>query len=537
MNRKTLYGSEAREKLLSGINKIADAVAVTLGPRGRNVLVAQSIEANYATHSLPIEVTKDGYRVTQRFGLEDFFEKAGMMLVRECAEKSVFQSGDGTTSTVVIMRHMVYEGMKAIDAGANPMQLKKDIDGAVARVVSVLKARAIEIGEDNDKIFQIATISANNDIEMGRQIADAFKKIGSEGSIDIEPGKSVITEIRIAAGYRFDQSWVHPLFITNKEKQVIEFDEPLILLYNSMITHHTQIMQAMTLVAKAQRPVVIICPGAQEEGLAFSILNSQPRREGDRIIPPKFHCCIVKAPGIGDAQRLEMEDMAVLTGATFMADNRGFDIKHIEMKHFGSARKVIVTKDETVIIEGQSNKDALTELLTELRLNKALAKNEDEAAPTEKRIAKLTRGVAVIQVGAATETEQKEKMDRFDDSVRAVKSAIAEGYTVGAGTALLRIRSGNKIVDSAMDMILKQICANMGLLPKRWWEFWKPQDIFSQVKQARGNVGYNAKTGKIEDLIEAGVIDPVKVLRCALQNAASSATMLLTTECVIADTY
>jgi chaperonin GroEL len=537
MNRKTLYGKEAREKLLSGVNKITDAVAVTLGPRGKNVLVALSMEANYTTHSLPLEVTKDGYRVTQRFGLEDHFEKPGVMLVKECCQQTVNQAGDGTTSTAVLMRHIAQAGIKAIDAGANPMQLKKDIDEAVARAVSVLKVKAIQIGEDNDKIFQIATISANNDAEIGRQIADAFKKIGPEGSIDIEPGKSVTTEIKIAAGYRFDQSWVHPLFITNKEKQIVEFEDPLILLYNNMITHHTQVMKAMTLVQEARRPVVIICPGAQEEGLAFMILNSQTRREGDRIIPPKFHCVIVKAPGIGDAQRIEMEDMAVLTGATFMADNRGFDIKHIEMKHFGSARKVIVTKDETVIIDGQSNKDALEELLNELRMNKAQAKNEDEAAPIEKRIAKLTGGVAVIQVGAATETEQKEKMDRFDDSVRAVKSAIAEGYTVGAGTALLRIRSGNKIVDSAMDMILRQICNNMGLAPKKWWQFWKEEYVFDKVKRAIGNFGYNAKTGKIEDLIEAGVIDPVKVLRCALQNAASSATMLLTTECLIADTY
>lgn len=537
MNRKTLYGSEAREKLLSGVNKTTDAIEVTLGPLGKNVLVALSIEANYTTHNLPLEVTKDGYRVSHRFGLEDHFEKPGMMLVKECCQQTVNQAGDGTTTTAVFMRHIAQEGIKAINAGANPMQLKKDIDAGVARAVSVLRARAIQIEDDNDKIFQIATISANNDTEIGRQIADAFKKIGHEGSIDIIPGKSVTTEIKIAAGYRFDQSWVHPLFINNKEKQLVEFDEPLILLYNNLITHHTQIMKAMELVAGARRPVVIICPGAQEEGLAFTILNSQVRREGDRIIPPKFLCCIIKAPGIGDAQRIEMEDMAVLTGATFMADNRGFDIKHIEMKHFGTARKVVVSKDETIIIEGQSDKGALTDLLNELRMNKAQAKNEDEAAPIEKRIAKLTGGVAVIQVGAATETEQKEKMDRFDDSVRAVKSAIAEGYTVGAGTALLRIRSGNKIVDSAMDMILKQICANMGLTPRQWWHFWKPKSIFEQVKSAKGNIGYNAKTGKIEDLIEAGVIDPVKVLRCALQNAASSATMLLTTECVIADTY
>lgn len=528
MHKRTLYGSEARNKLLSGIDKITDAVAVTLGPQGRNVLVAQVVEANYATHSLPIEVTKDGYRVTQRFDLEDFFERAGIVLVKECAQKSVDQSGDGTTSTCVLMRHMVKEGIKAIEAGANPMELKKEIDAAVIRVVSVLKAKAVQVRGDNEKLFHIATIAANNDIEMGSKVADAFRKIGHEGVVDIEAGKSVTTEIKIASGYRFDRSWVSPYFMTHREKQLCEFENPFILLYNRVITHHTQIAPAMKIAIEANRPVLIICPDAEGEGLETLVLN---------VLKDNFRCCVVKAPGIGDAQREEMEDIAILTGGTFMADNRGSDIKKIEARQFGSAKKVIVTKDETIIIEGNADKDALNGLINELRMNKVQAKNEDEAAPIEKRIAKLTGGVAVIQVGAATDTEMKEKMDRFDDSIRAVKSAIAEGYTIGAGTAFLRIHSGNKIVDSAMAMILRQICSNIGLQPKRWWQFWKPKHIFDQVKDAAGNMGFNAKTGKVEDLIEAGVLDPVKVLRCALQNAASSAAMVLTTECLIADSY
>lgn len=528
MNKKTLYGADARNKLLSGINKIADAVAVTLGPRGRNVLVGHCINVDYGTHSLPNEVTKDGYRVTQRFDVDDFFEKAGTVLVKECAQKSVDQSGDGTTSTVVLMRHMVKEGIKAIDAGANPMELKKDIDAAVHRVVSILKTRAVQIGHGYDKIYQIATISANNDEKIGELIADAFTTIGHEGIIDIEAGKSVTTEIKIASGYRFDRSWVHPLFINNKEKQIVEFENPFILLYNKTITHHTQIQRAMELAMGAGKPIVIICPDAVEEGLAFLMMNNHQGR---------IKCCVIRAPGFGEAQREEMEDLAILTGGTFIADSRGIDIKEIELENFGMAKKIIVNKEETIIIEGQSDKGGLKNLLNELRMNKAQAKNEDEQAPIEKRIAKLTGGVAVIQVGAATDTEMKEKMDRFDDSVRAVKSAIAEGYTVGAGTALLRIASGNKIVDSAMAMILRQICSNVGLRPKKWFQFWKPKHIFDQVKNATGNIGYNAKTGKIENLIDAGVIDPVKVLRCALQNAASSATMVLTTECLIVDTF
>jgi len=537
MNKKTLYGADARKKLLSGVNKIADPVAVTLGPRGRNVLIGRSDNQNYSTISLPNEVTKDGYRVTQRFDLDDFFEKAGVTAVKECAQKSVDQSGDGTTTTVVLMRHIVQEGMKAVEAGANPIELKREIDAAVARVVSILKARAIQIGNDHDRILQIATISANNDPVIGGIIADAFRKVGHEGSIDLEPGKSVNTEVKTAGGYRFEGSYVHPLFTNNKARQTVEFENPLILLYNQVITHHMQIFNALELVLKANRPLVIICPGAEGEGLGMLMMNSQYRQDDKgNIIPPKIRCCVVRAPGYGDQQREEMEDIAVFTGAAFMADHRGMDIKEIKFEHFGTAKKVIVSREETVIIDGKSDEKAMSSLLSDLQLLKANAKNEDEAAPYERRFAKLTGGVAVIQVGAPTETEMKEKLDRFDDAVRAVKSALAEGYVVGGGTALLRIRSGNKIVDSAMDMILKQIIWNTGI--KNKWH-WNPlqKTIFRQVKNATGNIGYNAKTGRVEDLIEAGVIDPAKVLRCAIQNAASGATMLLTTECVIVDCF
>lgn len=528
MNKKIFYGREAREKLFSGVNKITDAVKVTLGPMGRNVFLGHSIIVDYGTHSLPNEVTKDGYRVTQRFNVDDPGEKAGIVLAKECAQKSVDQSGDGTTSTVILMQHIVQEGLKEIDAGANPMELKREIDAAVHHVVSVLKKGAIQIGHGYDKILQIATISANNDEVIGGQIADAFAKIGHEGIIDIEAGKSVTTEIKIASGYRFEKGWVHPNFVSNKEKQNVEFENPLIVLYNLIITSHVQIKRVLELALLANRPVLFICPDAKEEGLATLIVNSAQGR---------IKSCVVKAPGFGDGQREEMEDLAILTGATFFADNRGVDIKECEFENFGTAKKVIITKDETTIIQGETDRKALENLLNELRMNKAQAKNEAEAAPIEKRIAKLKGGVAVIQVGAATDTEMKEKMDRFDDSVRAVKSAIAEGYTVGAGTALLRIPSGNKIVDSAMAMILRQICSNVGLRPKKWFQFWKVKDIFDQVSDATGNIGYNAKTGKVEDLIEAGVIDPVKVLRCELQNAASSATMVLTTECLIVDCF
>ncbi len=536
MNKKVLFGRKARNKMFIGVEKATDAVKVTLGPEGRNVLYAGSYQADYGTHSYPLEVTKDGFRVTQRFDLEDFFERAGSNFVKECAYKTVMQAGDGTTSTVVLMHHLVKRGMKAIRWGANPMKLKRDIDVGVSRVVSVLKTRAIQIGEDHERIEQIANISANNDPEIGGMVASAFKKIGHEGSIDIEAGKSVVTEVKVAKGYRLDSGWMLPQFVNKRERGTVEFEEPMILLYNKVITHHKQIEKMIALVLAAKRPLVIVCAGAQDEGLMYLALNNQPRTDNNgQYIEAPIKCCIVKAPPSMD--QMEMEDLAILTGGSFMADNRGADIKEMKMTDFGTCRRVVVTKDETIFIEGRSKETQLENLLTELRIQRKDAKNEDEAAPIEKRIAKLTGGIAVIHVGAATETEMKEKMDRFDDSVRAVKSAIAEGYIAGAGTAYLRIRSGNKIVDSALDMILKQICHNVGLPPREWWEFWRKKGIFEQVRDATGNVGYNAKTGKAEDLIEAGVIDPVKVLRCALQNAASSATMMLTTECSIVDCY
>lgn len=536
MNKKVLFGRKARKKMFSGVDKANNAVKVTLGPLGRNVLYAGSYQADYGTHSYPLEVTKDGFRVTQRFDLEDFFERAGSNFVKECAYKTVMQAGDGTTSTVVLMHHMVKMGMRAIRWGANPMKLKRDIDMAVSRVVSVLKARAVQIGEDHERIEQIANISANNDPEIGGMVASAFKKIGHEGSIDIEAGKSVVTEIKMAKGYRMESGWMLPQFVNKKERGTTEFEEPMILLYNKVITHHKQIEKMIALVLAARRPLLIVCAGAQEEGLTYLAVNNQSRldKNGQYVEAP-IKCCIVKAPPSMDAQ--EMEDLAVLTGATFMADNRGTDIKEIKLTDFGTARRVVVTKDECIFVEGRSKQPNLDNLLEELRIQKRDAKNEDEAAPIEKRIAKLTGGVAVIQVGAATETEMKEKMDRFDDSVRAVKSAIAEGYVAGAGTAYLRIRSGNKIVDSALAMVLKQICYNIGIPAKEWWQIWKRKGVFERVRDATGNMGYNAKTGKVEDLIEAGIIDPAKVIRCALQNAASSATMMLTTECSIVDSY
>lgn len=521
MIKRALYGKEARAKVLDGIRKIAAAVKVTLGPLGRNVLISRAKWSDTGLQYYPVHITKDGYTTAEGFDVEDSFEKIGVMMVKEAAEQTVIQAGDGTTTTVVLMEAIAEAGAKLIDLGANPIQLKREIDEAVAYVVGDLRKRSIQI-KDNEKIFNIATISANNDREIGRLIADAFDKIGMEGIIDLEAGESVNTEIKIADGYRFGKSWISPLFINNKEKQVCEFENPLILLYDKTITHHKQIMRATEIAVKNNRPLLIICEDAKEEGLAFLGVNT---------VNGRMRACAVKAPNFGEARRQEMEDIAILTGATYVSDLRGIDVTEIEYENLGSAKKILVTKDETVIIEGDSDKDALESLLKELRANLAETKNEDEAHPIEGRIAKLNGGVAVIKVGGATESEMKERLDRFDDAVRATKAAIAEGYVAGGGSVFVEIANsmsdladhgmGQVIIKNILKSPFAQICDNAGV-------------DRSKIVTSDG-LGYNAKTGNVEDLIAAGVIDPTKVLRCALQNAASAASMVLTTECLISD--
>lgn len=522
-----MYGAEARAKVLDGVNKIADAVVTTLGPSGRNVLISESVVVDYGERNLPTHVTKDGYTVTKAFEVDDRFESTGVMAAKECAQKTVDQAGDGTTTTVLLLRAIISRGVELINAGANPMEIKRGIDKAVEYVVEELKKMAIPIKGDITRIRQIATVSANNDSEIGDWIAKAFEKIGDEGVIDLEASTGVNTEIKLADGYKWGNGWVSPYFINNKEKQIVEFADPLILLYEKRIVHHTQIQKALVAAKELGRPLLIICEDADEEGLAFLSINNM---QGN------IRVCVVKSPAFGEARRLEMEDLSVLTGATYISDSKGVGIKDVNGKHFGQAKKAIISKEETVIIGGNSDPAKLEDLLNELRMNLAQAKNEDEKAPIEKRIAKITGGVAVIQVGAATETEMKEKLDRFDDAVRATKAAIAEGFVPGAGTAFLKISpkidsAGWGIITSVLSEPLRQICINAGV---------DSEDIIKQVLKELGNIGgnnfgYNAKSDLIEDLVVSGIIDPVKVLRCALQNAASSAGMILTSEVLIVD--
>lgn len=559
MNKKTLYGSEARAKILEGVQKISKAVKATLGPLGRNVMISQSMIIDYGVHALPIHVSKDGFTVARSFELnDDPFAQAGVLMVKEAINKTVLEAGDGTTTCCVLVEAIATEGIKLVDEGANPMDVKRGIDKAVEYVVEQLKKMAVPIKGNVERIRQIATISANNDPEIGNWIAQAFERIGDEGVIDIEASKGMTTEIKISDGYKFNRSWVSPLFINNKEKQICEFNDALILLYDKRVIHHTQVQRALELSMQFGKPLLIICEDSTEEGLAFLAMNNMQGR---------VKCCVVKSPSFGEDQRMEMEDLAILTGGTYISDLHGVNIKEIEFENFGQAKKIIVTKDETIIIGGNSEKEKLDDLLNELRMNLAEAKTEDEKFPIEKRIAKLTGGVAVIQVGAATETELKEKLDRYDDAVRATKAAISAGYVPGAGTAFIRatiqggiaidleaikgvdpeeiiktynrtgillggaseigIPNATSILYSILQEPLRQICRNAGV---------ESDEIVEQVLHSDGDVGYNAKTNKIENLVENGIIDPTKVLICALINAASSAGMILTCEALIADT-
>jgi chaperonin GroEL len=522
MIKRAVYGAEARSKVLEGVRKIAAAVKVTLGPLGRNVLISEGHWTDTGVAYLPVHITKDGYTTTKGFDVEDPFEKIGVKMVKEAAQKTVDQAGDGTTTTVVLMEAIVAAGTELINNGYNPIQLKKEIDDAVSMIVREFQRMSEQI-DSNERIYNIATISANNDQEIGRIIADAFAKIGKEGIIDLEAGESVNTEIRIADGYRFGRSWVSPLFINNKEKQICEFDNPLILLYEKVVIHHTQVMRACELATKVGRPLVIICEDAKEEGLGFMVMNTYQKR---------MQACIVKSPNFGDQRRQEMEDIALITGGTYISDSKGIEVKEIEFENLGQAKKIIINKEETIIIGGLSDKEAVEAQLNELRMNLAQAKNEDAAWPIEGRIAKLTGGVAVIQVGGPTESEMKERLDRFDDAVRATKAAIAEGYLPGAGRMFeslsygLSDEGGQGVIKKALWQPFIQICKNAGV---------DPLAISLKLDGRPYHYGYNAKTSMITNLTVDGIIDPTKVLRCALQNAASAASMVLTTECLIAD--
>lgn len=526
MYKRILYGSDARGKIMEGVHAIVKLIAVTLGPNGRNILISRGDVVDYGFRARPLHVTKDGITCAHAFDVSDEMQRVGVLAVKEASARTVEAAGDGTTTTAVLFRAIAEEGMKAVEAGANPIQLKRGIDKAVEYVVGELKKVAIPVKGDLAKVRQIATISANNDSSIGDMIADAYAKIGEEGVIDIVETTNAKTEIKIADGYKFDRTFVHPQFVVNKAKWVTEYENPLILLYEKRITHHTKIEPALRISLDQNRPLLIICEDVTDEGLAFLLMNKERGA---------IQVCAVAAPEFGEERRLAMEDIAAATGATFLSDTKGTKIENIQLAHLGTAKRILVNKDETVIIGGGGKKEKIDFLLNELRDQLKEAKEEDKA-PLQKRIAKLTGGVAMIEVGGSSGTEVREKYDRFDDSVRAVRSAFEEGFVAGAGTAFLKLTmptsldegvfAGYDVIFKSLKAPLTQICENSGVdsLP-----------IVVDVADSDWDIGYNAKTGNIENLIESGVIDPAKVLRCSLENAASAAGMILTADGIIVD--
>lgn len=527
MTKQVLFGKESRAKILEGVQKITKAVRVTMGANGKCVLIGNAVYGNDGMVQLPTIVSKDGWTVTQHFQLEDPIENRGAMLIREAATKTVEQAGDSTTATCVIAEALITGGMKLIDEqGANSQQLKKGMDKALEYVVDELKKMSTPVKGDIEKIRQIATVSANNDSAIGDLIAEAYSKIGDDGTIDIEQSKGVETSIKISDGFKFDKGWVSPLFINNKAKETCEFENPLILLYENRITHYTQIQKAVEVSSAEGRPLLIICEDADEQGLAFLAVNN---------IESRIRVCVVKSPDFGDKRRESMEDIAISTGGTYISATKGLDIKEVELQDFGQAKKVIVSKTETVIVGGYSDVDEVENFIADLKMNLVQAKDEDEKYPIEKRISRLTGGIAVIQVGAATETELHEKMYRVDDAVRATKAAISEGFVVGGGAAflycvkmLMASPHINENMQKALMAPIEQICVNAGVDADD-----KIVKIFEEQRKGNFNFGYNVLTDSIEDLVKAGIIDSTKALRCALTNAVSVAGMILTSECSI----
>ena len=526
MQKEILFRKESRDRLLKGVQKITDAVRVTMGAAGKCVLIGNAVYNDGFLYHLPTIVSKDGWTVTKHFELQDPVENRGAMMIKEAATKTVEQAGDATTCTCVLAESLITNGMKLIDEGANSQELKKGMDKALEYVIDELKKMSVPVKGDIERIRQVATVSANNDKVIGDLVAAAYEKIGNDGVINIEASKGTATEIKIGDGFEFERGWVSHMFINNRAKEICEFENPYILLYDKKISSHVQIDKALAL-AK-HNPLVIICDDAIEQGLAYLAMNTYDKR---------IRCCVVKAPEFGDARADFMEDIALLTGGIYVSDIRGVNIKDVTDRHFGRADKVVVSRNATSIVGGKGNKGAVEDFINDLKMNLVEAKTEEEKYPIEKRIARLTSSVATIQVGAATETELNEKLDRVDDAVRATKAAISEGFVAGGGTAFLRISlpivaglknddlaEGCDLIFESLKKPLLQICENAGV---EWSE------VLDEVLARDGDMGYDALSGKIVDMVEAGIIDSTKALRCALTNAVSVAGMVLTSECSI----
>ena len=519
MAKQIKFDTSAREKLLNGVNQLADAVKSTLGPAGKNVMIDKGAGA-------PL-VTKDGVTVAKSIDLEDPFENLGAQMCKEVASKTNDIAGDGTTTATVLAQAIAREGLKNVAAGANPMELKLGIDKAVKDITNNLDQLAQKV-EGKKSIAQIATISANNDKEIGELIADAMDKVGEDGVITIEDSKTAETTLDAVVGMEFDRGYLSPYFVTNSENMSCVLEEPLILMYDKKISAMADIMPHMEYAAQNGKPLLIIAEDIDGEALSALIINKM--RGAIKV-------CAVKAPGYGESRNENLSDIAVLTGGTLIEEVTGIKLADADPSiTLGSAKSVKITANTTTIVEGAGNKDAITERITSLKSSITPETGTYEKAKLQSRIAKLSGGVAVIHVGAATEVEMKEKKDRVDDALHATRAAVLEGIVVGGGVALLRAskgltldstndeKTGYNIVMRAVEEPLRQIVTNAGL---------EASVVVNKVKEMVGNKGFNAKIGEYQDLVANGVIDPVKVTKTALKNAASIASLILTTECVI----
>ena len=520
--KQVLFGDDARSKMVRGINVLANAVKVTLGPKGRNVVLERAFGGP--------TVTKDGVSVAKEIELKDKFENMGASMVREVASKTSDNAGDGTTTATVLAQAIVDEGMKFVAAGMNPMDLKRGIDKAVAAAIAELKTIS-KPTTTNKEIAQVGAISANSDTEIGDIIAEAMDKVGKEGVITVEDGKSLKNELEVVEGMQFDRGYLSPYFINQPEKQAAVFDNPYVLLHDKKISNIRELLPVLEQVAKSSRPLVIIAEDIDGEALATLVVNS---------IRGILKVAAVKAPGFGDRRTAMLEDIAILTGGTVISQTVGLSLDKATLEQLGSAKKIEISKENTTIIDGAGNPEAIENRVRNIRTQIEAATSDYDREKLQERVAKLAGVVALINVGAATEVEMKEKKARVEDALHATRAAVEEGIVPGGGVALIRAKqaikgitgdndeqnAGIRIVLRAMEEPLRQIVANAGD---------EPSVVVNNVANGEGNYGYNAQTGVYGDMVEMGVLDPTKVTRTALQNAASVASLILTTDCMVAD--
>jgi len=523
MAKEILFNMDARDQLKKGVDELANAVKVTLGPKGRNVIIEKKFGAP--------QITKDGVSVAKEIELSDAYMNTGAQLVKSVASKTGDDAGDGTTTATVLAQAIITEGLRNVTAGANPMDLKRGIDKAVTKIVESIKAQSEEVGANYEKIEQVATISANNDSEIGKLIADAMRKVSKDGVITIEEAKSRDTTIGVVEGMQFDRGYLSAYFVTDTEKMECQMDSPYILIYDKKITNLKDMLPILEAAVQTGRPLLIIAEDVESEALTTLVVNR---------LRSQLKICAVKAPGFGDRRKDMLEDIATLTGGIVISEEKGIKLEQATLETLGTCGKITVSKDNTTIVDGNGDKEAIAQRVAQIKAQIATTKSDYDKEKLQERLAKLAGGVAVLYVGAASEVEMKEKKDRVDDALCATRAAIEEGIVPGGGVTYIRAidslegveavntdeKTGIEIVKRAIEEPLRQIVANAGK---------EGAVVVQKVREGKGDYGYNARTDVYENMLAAGVVDPAKVTRVALENAASIAGMFLTTECVIVE--